>query len=52
MCDNLNKLKCANFLTWKPKTQNGSAKNLPLFTTKPYDMKLSEFKVDGMLQDR
>jgi hypothetical protein len=44
MCDNWNKLKCVDFLTWKPKTQNGSAKNLPLITTRPTDMKLSEFK--------
>jgi len=44
MCDNFNKLKFADFLTWKPKTQNGSAKNLPLITTRSKDMKLSEFK--------
>jgi len=44
MCDNLNKLKCADFSTWKPNTQNGSAKNRPLITTRPNDMKLSEVK--------
>jgi len=44
MCGNLNELKCADFLAWKPKTQNGSAKNLPLITIRPNDTKLSEFK--------